>query len=316
MGSESAARLDDTDLLDAYSQAVIRAVERAGPAVVKIEVDRRAGGSGVLFTPDGLLLTNSHVMVGAVRATVSLLDGRTARADLIGDDPDTDLAVLRMDAPAGEALPWAVFGDSSALRPGQVVVAIGNPYGFQHSVTSGVVSAVGRSLRGRSGRLLEDVVQTDAPLNPGNSGGPLVTTRGEMVGVNTAMIQPAQGLSFAIASNTAQFVVSALVREGRMRRSFIGVTGQTVTLPRRMARHHQVAVASAVLVVAIQAGSPADRAGLRAGDVMISVGDGRIAGVDDLHRRLTAELIGLPLRLTVLRGESRRVLTVVPVERT
>ncbi len=233
---------NDQSLLDDYSRAVIHAVEIAAPAVVKIDVDSRSAGSGFLFTPDGLVLTNSHVLGRGSRITVALLDGRALRGGLVGDDPDSDLAVLRVHSSSAEALPWVTFGDSSRLRPGQVVVAIGNPYGFQHSVTSGVVSAIGRSLRARSGRLLEDIVQTDAPLNPGNSGGPLVTTRGEVVGVNTAMIRPAHGLSFAIASNTAQFVLSALIREGRIRRSFIGVTGQSVPIPRWLTRDYQPAV--------------------------------------------------------------------------
>lgn len=308
-------RANDESLLDEYSRAVIRAVERAGPAVVKIDADARSTGSGFLFTPDGLVLTNSHVVNRGSRVTVTLLDGRSAGAGLIGDDPDTDLAVLRVDSAGAEALPWARFGDSSGLRPGQVVVAIGNPYGFQHSVTSGVVSALGRSLRARSGRLMEDIVQTDAPLNPGNSGGPLVTTQGEVVGVNTAMILPAQGLSFAIASNTAQFVLSALIREGRVRRSFIGVTGQSVPVPRRLARHHQLAVASGVLAVGVEPSSPAEAGGLRTGDIIVSLDAGRVGGVDDLHRQLTAERIGIASVVTVLRGAERLQLTVVPRER-
>jgi S1-C subfamily serine protease len=233
----------------------------------------------------------------------------------VGDDPDSDLAVLCLDSSGTEALPWLAFGDSSILRPGQLVVAIGNPYGFQHSVTSGVVSALGRSLRARSGRLMEDIVQTDASLNPGNSGGPLVTTRGEVVGVNTAMIRPAQGLSFAIASNTARFVLSALIREGRVRRSSIGVTGQSVPIPRRLARDHRLAVASGVLTVSIESGSPAEASGLRTGDIIVSLGGARVGGVDDLHRQLTADRIGKALALTVLRGAERQQLSVVPRER-
>src|SRR6202049_3555440 len=256
---------DDREILDSYSRAVIHAVEQAGPAVVKIEAEARGTGSGFLFTPDGLVVTNSHVVEGASRITVVLLDGAACRADLVGDDPDSDLAVLRIDRAGPSGRPWAHFGDSSALRPGQVVVAIGNPHGFQHSVTSGVVSAVGRSMRTRSGRLMEDVIQTDAALNPGNSGGPLVTTSGAVVGVNTAVILPARGLSLAIASNTARFVVSALLREGRVRRSYIGVTGQRGPGPRSLARAHQLAVTSGVLAAAVESRSPADVAGLRVG---------------------------------------------------
>src|SRR5919201_3406262 len=224
---------DDAALLDAYSEAVIRTVETASPAVVKID-----GGSGFVFTPDGLILTNSHVMEKRRSTTVTLADGRSLRGDLVGNDPHTDLAVVRIE---GGSLPVVSFGDSRAVRVGQIAVAIGNPYGFQCTVTTGVVSALGRSLRARSGRLIDDVLQTDAALNPGNSGGPLVTTRGEVVGVNTATILPAQGLCFAIASNTARFVVSRLIRDGRIRRSFIGVAGQNVPVPRRLVVAHRLA---------------------------------------------------------------------------
>jgi S1-C subfamily serine protease len=306
---------EDDDLLDAYSRAVIHAVEAVGPAVAKIEAGR-GGGSGFLFTPDGLVLTNSHVVSGAPRIVVSLSDGRSARADILGDDPDTDLAVLRLSTPSddGAPLPWATLGDSRAVRVGQVAVAIGNPYGFQHSVTSGVVSALGRSLRGRSGRLMDDVLQTDAALNPGNSGGPLVTTRGEVIGVNTAMIQPAQGLSFAIASNTARFVAAKLIRDGRIRRSYIGVAGQNVPVPRAIARAHAIAVASGILVLSIEAGSPAATAGLREGDVIIAFAGAAVTGIDDLHRHLTDERIGAATTVVVLRGSARRQLTIVPGE--
>jgi len=315
----------DDSLLDAYSRAVIGAVETVGPAVVKIDVRRgssgppsggrgredRAGGSGFLFTPDGLILTNSHVVERAERIDVVLSDGRAFRGDVIGDDPETDLAVLRID---GAPLPWARLGDSRSIRVGQVAIAIGNPYGFQHSVTSGVVSALGRSLRARSGRLVDDIVQTDAALNPGNSGGPLVTTRGTVVGVNTATILPAQGLCFAIASNTAQFVASRLIRDGRIRRSYVGVAGQNVPIPRLFVRAHDLAVSSGVFVVSIEPRSPALDAGLHEGDIIISFAGRAVAGIDDLHRDLTDERIGIPTSVSVLRGAERRHLTVVPAE--
>jgi S1-C subfamily serine protease len=305
----------DGEPLDAYSRAVIATVERAAPAVVRIDAAPHGSGSGFFFTPDGLILTNRHVVEGAARPAVSLLDGRKAAADRVGEDPDTDLAVLRIGLDSSGAVPWLVLGDSSTLKPGQVVVAIGNPYGFQHSVTSGVVSALGRTLRASTGRLLEDVVQTDAALNPGNSGGPLVTTSGEVVGVNTAIIMPAQGLSFAVASNTVRFVVSALVSEGRVRRSYIGVTGQTVPIPRRVALALRLAVSSGALATAVEAASPAAAAGVRAGDVIVAIGGQRVGGVDDLHRYLTAARIGLKLELVVIRHQYRQTLTVIPAER-
>src|SRR3954471_19706325 len=238
------AQPDDAALLDAYSSAVIHAVDTVGPAVVKIEA-AKGGGSGVLFTPDGLILTNCHVVEKSGPLTVVMTDGRSAVADLIGQDADTDLAVIRI---GGSALPFATLGDSRAVRVGQIAIAIGNPYGFHHSVTAGVVSALGRSLRGRSGRLMDDIIQTDAALNPGNSGGPLVTSRGEVIGINTAMIVAAQGLCFAIASNTARFVAARLIRDGRIRRSYIGVAGQNVPVLRAIARAHAIAVASGILV--------------------------------------------------------------------
>jgi S1-C subfamily serine protease len=312
---DAASLPDDSDLLDSYSRAVIHAVEQAGPAVVKIDADGRGGGSGFLFTPDGLIVTNSHVVDRARRVTVTLTDGSSCQAEPVGQDPDTDLAILRA-SPAGTArLPWVHFDDSSALRPGQLVVAIGNPLGFQNSVTTGVVSAVGRSMRARSGRLMEDIIQTDAALNPGNSGGPLVTTRGSVIGVNTAVVMAAQGLSLAIASNTVQFVVSALLREGRVRRSYIGVTGQSVPIPRRLARAHQLASDSGVLAAGVEPGSPAEVAGVHEGDLIVSLGDRRIGGVDDLHRVLTADRIGIAVPLMVLRRTGRRQLTIVPAER-
>jgi S1-C subfamily serine protease len=304
---------DDGELLDAYSQAVVRAVDTVGPAVVKIDVDR-GGGSGVVFTPDGLILTNSHVVERANRLKVMLPDGRSMRADLVGSDIDTDLAVISVDGFVGPRLTWATLGDSRSIRVGQVAIAIGNPYGFHHSVTTGVVSALGRSLRARSGRLMDDIIQTDAALNPGNSGGPLVTTRGEVIGVNTAMILPAQGLCFAIASNTARFVAARLIRDGCVRRSYIGVAGQNVPVPRALARANQLAASSGVLVASVTAGSPAASAGLRDGDVILAFAGEAITGIDDLHRRLTDDRIGIPSTLTILRAGERRQLTIVPAE--
>jgi len=293
---------------------VIQAVDAVGPAVVKIEAES-GGGSGVLFTPDGLILTNSHVVERGGRLIVVLPDGRSMAADVVGRDADTDLAVIRVDASNGPSLPWATFGDSRAVRVGQVAIAIGNPYGFHHSVTAGVVSALGRSLRAQSGRLMDDIIQTDAALNPGNSGGPLVTTRGEVIGINTATILQAQGLCFAIASSTARFVAARLIRDGRIRRSYIGVGGQTVPIPRAVARANQLAVSSGVFVVSVEAGSPAATAGLRDGDVVLAFAGQAVTGIDDLHRLLTDERIGVAATLTILRSAERRQLTIVPTEK-
>jgi S1-C subfamily serine protease len=304
---------DDAELLDAYSRAVIGAVETVGPAVVKIDVNR-GGGSGVIFTPDGFILTNSHVVQGAATLTAILPDGRSMRADLVGQDADTDLAVIRVTDSAGGAFPWATLGDSRGVRPGQVAVAIGNPYGFQHSVTAGVISALGRSLRSRSGRLMDDIIQTDAALNPGNSGGPLVTTRGEVIGINTAMILPGQGLCFAIASNTARFVAARLMRDGCIRRSYIGVAGQNVPIPRALARTHQLAVSSGILVVTVEPRSPAADGGVREGDIILAFAGQAISAIDDLHRYLSEDRIGEPSSITILRGRERRQITIVPAE--
>lgn len=315
---------DDSTLLDAYSRAVVGAAERVSPAVVNIEVTQRVqrrpggaereahgGGSGFIFTPDGIILTNSHVVRGASRIEVSLSDGRRFPAVAIGDDPATDLAVIRIDAPL---LPVAEMGDSQQLRVGQLVIAIGNPFGFQYSVTAGVVSALGRSLRSRTGRLIDDVIQTDAALNPGNSGGPLVTSEGRVVGVNTATILPAQGICFAIGINTAKFVASRLLRDGRIRRSYIGVVAQTVPLPRRLVRFHELRVESAIAVVSVESGSPAEKAGLRQSDLVVAMDGKQIAGVDDLHRLLTEARVGAAVRLTVVRGPQKLDLEIVPEE--
>jgi len=302
----------DDQLLDAYSRAVIDAVERVGPAVGRIDAGR-GQGSGFVFTPDGFVLTNHHVIERAPRIRLSLADGRSFDAELVGTDPHTDLAVLRIAiAPGAAPLPWAGFGDSRSVRVGQIAIAIGNPYGFHHSVTSGIVSALGRTLRARSGRLMDDIVQSDAALNPGNSGGPLVTTGGTVIGVNTAMIQGAQSLSFAIASNTARMVAATLMRDGRVRRSYLGVAGLLVGVPRAAARSAGVAALSGVLVQSTEKGSPGETAGLREGDIIVAFAGEPIGGIDDLHRLLTAERAGVPAPIVVLRQGLRRQLVIVP----
>ncbi|HTI40957.1 MAG TPA: trypsin-like peptidase domain-containing protein [Vicinamibacterales bacterium] len=302
--------LDDDQLLDAYSQAVIGAVETVGPAVVNVHRGGDGAGSGVIFTPDGLVLTNHHVVHDASKPEVILPDGRVLRAEVIGQDAGTDLAVLRVDA----TLPFARFGDSRRVRVGQVAIAIGNPYGFQHTVTSGVISALGRSLRSQSGRLIDDIIQTDAALNPGNSGGPLVTTRGEVIGINTAMIRPAQGLCFAIGINTARFVASRLIRDGRIRRAYIGIAGQNIDVPRALARANNLAVSSAVRVASVEKGSPAAAAGLEQGDIIIAFGEVAVTGIDDLHRVLGEEQIDNTVAVSVMRAGRRRTVAVTPVE--
>ncbi len=302
----------DVELLDAYSRAVTGAVDAVGPAVVRIQ-SGRSGGSGVVFTPDGLILTNHHVVVGAGRCETLLPDGRSLEADVVGRDAHSDLAVLRAGVDHG-ALPWAVFGDSQAVRVGQVAIAIGNPYGFQHSVTAGIVSAVGRSLRAQSGRLMDDVIQTDASLNPGNSGGPLVDTRGRVIGINTAVVLPAQGLCFAIAGNTAQFVAARLIRDGRIRRGYVGVAGQTVRIPRALARAGRLAASSGVLVLSVEPRSPAAAGGLREGDVIVGWDGAAVTAVEDLHRYLAGEPVAVPIRIRILRRAEWRILVVVPEE--
>jgi S1-C subfamily serine protease len=303
---------NDDALLDAYSRAVTSAADIASPAVARIDADH-GGGSGIVLSPDGLILTNHHVVARSKTLAAMLPDGRSAHADLIGSDAHSDLAVLRISA-EGPALRWLALGDSRAVRVGQVAIAIGNPYGFQHTVTAGIVSAVGRSLRAGSGRLIEDVIQTDAALNPGNSGGPLVDTTGTVIGVNTAMIHPAHGLCFAIASSTARFVAARLIRDGRIRRSYIGVAGQTVPVPRALARLRQLAVSTGVLVVSVDSDSPAAAAGVRSGDVIVGLGSGAVDGVDALQRYLTEDAVGVVTKMAVLRGGERRTLTVIPTE--
>ena len=317
----------DEDLMDAYSRAVITAAEKVSPSVVYIEVQQpvrsrrgnnprmpqeaRGSGSGFIFTPDGFILTNSHVVHSASRIEVTVSDGRKYEADLIGDDMDTDLAVIRINAPN---LVPAYLGEAQKIRVGQLVVAIGNPYGFQYSVTAGVVSALGRSLRAQSGRLMDAVIQTDAALNPGNSGGPLVNSRGEVIGVNTAMIMPAQGISFATSIDTAKFVASRLIRDGKVSRSYIGLAGQNVPLPRRIVRYYNLAVESGILVVSFEGNSPARNAGLREGDIIVGFDDHTTAGIDDLHKLLTEERIGHKSSLLVLRNTEKLTLVVIPEE--
>jgi S1-C subfamily serine protease len=308
---------DDQALLDAYSRAVIDVVDRVGPTVVRLDVktggQRGGTGSGVIVAPDGLVLTNSHVVDGAARVNVTTVDGRSLTAQVVGNDPDTDLALVRIDAPV--TLPAAPLGNSKLLRRGQLVIAIGNPLGFESTVTTGVVSALGRSLRARSGRLIDDVIQTDAALNPGNSGGPLVSSRGEVVGVNTAVIMGAQGICFAVAANTASFVLGELVRHGRVRRAYIGIAAQQFTLSRRRQLAATLAQDSAVMVATVEPGSPADRAGIAAGDIILALDGTAVTGADDLIRILAGEKIGRTVEVETLHNGSRRSVSLVPAER-
>jgi S1-C subfamily serine protease len=299
--------------LDAYSRAVITAAERVSPAVVGITVASSGGGSGsgFVFTPDGFVLTNSHVVGRSARVEVTLADGRTFAGEVVGGDPGTDLAVVRIP---GADLSPARLGESASLRVGQLVVAIGNPYGFQSTVTAGVVSAVGRTLRAMSGRLIDNLIQTDAALNPGNSGGPLVTAAGEVVGVNTAVILPAQGICFAIGIDIAKFVAGRLIRDGRVRRGYIGVAGQTVPIPRRLVRAHALTGETGVAVMSVEPKSPAERAGLTAGDIVVSFDGQLVAGIDGLHRLLTEARLGKPLPVVALRRGELVALAVVPEE--
>ncbi len=320
----------DLALFDAYSRAVTSAVDRIGPAVINIEVTHKArpgrprrgaprgpdeatgAGSGFVFTPDGFALTNSHVVGGAARIVTTLADGRSFGAELVGDDPDTDLAVIRINT--SEALPMAALGTSREIRVGQLVVAIGNPYGFDSTVTAGVVSALGRSLRAQSGRVIDNVIQTDAALNPGNSGGPLVDARGEVVGVNTAIIRGAQGICFAIAVDTVRFVAQRLMRFGMVKRSYLGFGGQNMPIRRQVVRFHGLAAESGVLVVSIAPGSPAEQAGMAERDVIVQIGGRAVASIDDLHRELTDERVGVTTPVTVIRRAEKLTLDVVPAE--
>lgn len=316
-GRGGPAAPDDIELLDSYSRAVTGVVDRVGPAVVHVHVKQKAGGgsrqprsgpegtgSGVTVTPDGFVVTNSHVVEQADGIQVTTADGTSFGAVVVGQDPATDLALLRG---SGGGLPIAQLGDSDRLRVGQLAIAIGNPYGFQNTVTSGVISALSRSLRSRTGRLIENVIQTDAALNPGNSGGPLVDSRGDVIGINTAIIQHAQGICFAIPANTVRWVAMLLLKEGKVTRGFLGISGQTVPLPVRVVRYFNLPQQSGVYVMSVAAGSPADRAGLKEGDVVITLGEHTIKSIDDIHRLLTADAVGRRLDLAVLRGWTHRL---------
>ena len=317
--STPATHSDDGLLLDAFSQSVSGVVDRIGPAVVRVEPksDRGNGrtgiGSGVLISPDGLVLTNSHVVQGAREVRLATPDGLVLEARPLGDDPDTDLALLRVSD--GRKLPFARLGDSKRLKRGHLAIAIGNPLGFESTVTAGVISALGRSLRSSTGRRIEDVIQTDAALNPGNSGGPLLSSRGEVIGINTAIIQGAQGICFAVASNTAQFVLGEIVRHGRVRRAYIGVTAQTMPLPRRLSARVEIANASGALITGIEPGSPAAISDLRLNDVVVALDGAMVGGVDDLVRMLNAERIARPIELAVLRQGAIVTARMVPSER-
>ena len=325
------ATSDDGELLDAYSNAVVGAVERVGPSVAHLAVwtpnanprrgrgraaidgqlEPTASGSGFVFTPDGFILTNSHVVEGATRIRASFADGSTYDAHVVGTDPDTDLAVIRVHA---TGLTAARLGDSTRLRAGQVVIAIGNPLGFASTVTSGVISALGRTMRSQSGRLIDAVIQTDAALNPGSSGGPLVDSRGDVVGINTAVIAGAQGICFAVPMSTAIFVIPQLIAEGRVRRAWLGVSGQTIQLSRRRVQLNHLSASGAVLVTETVPGGPASRAGVRPRDIIIALGAHAVTGLDDLQRLLTRDFIGQPTTVKLLRDGAQLELAVTPLE--
>jgi S1-C subfamily serine protease len=313
----------DEELLDSYSRTITRTVEKVAPSVANIRVHKTRGenprgqegggsGSGFVIAPDGFILTNSHVVHGADKMEATLADGEVFSANLIGEDPETDLAVIRINAP--QQLSHAHLGDSKSVRVGQIAVAIGSPYGFQQTVTAGVVSALGRSMRSQSGRLIDNVIQTDAALNPGNSGGPLVNSRGDVIGVNTAVILPAQGICFAIASNTAEFVAAWLIKEGRIRRSWIGVMGQNVPIHRRVVRFYRLAAEFGVLVTGTEPNSPGRRAGLLEGDVIVAFAGEPVSSIDELHRHLVAGVIGVPTTFTIIRHTEKLDLVITPEE--
>ncbi|HEY3249977.1 MAG TPA: trypsin-like peptidase domain-containing protein [Ignavibacteria bacterium] len=308
----------DEALFDSYSKAVINAAEMVSPSVVNIEVKQKVrgeiaggNGSGFVFTPDGFIFTNSHVVHNATEIRATLPDGRSYDADLIGDDPDTDLAVIRFSARDINSLN---LGDSNNIKVGQLVIAIGNPYGFQYSVTAGVISALGRSFRSLNGRLIDNVIQTDAALNPGNSGGPLVNTRGEVIGVNTAVIPQAQGICFAISINTAKFIAAQLIKDGKVKRSYIGVAGQNLKIHRRIVRFHKLQSESGVFVISVEKNSPAERAGLMEGDIILSYKGKNISSIDDLHKILVEQEAGIQSEMIILRGTELKVLYITPVE--
>lgn len=314
--------LEDNELLDSYSKSVINASSTVSPAVVNINVltnsrnnaARKSGsGSGFIFTPDGFILTNSHVVHNSSKLEVVLSDGRRYWADNMGDDPDTDLAVIRIDSP--DVAP-VVFGDSEKIKVGQLVIAIGNPYGFQTTVTAGVISALGRSLRASSGRLIDNVIQTDAALNPGNSGGPLVNSRGEVIGVNTAAILPAQNICFATAINTAKFVAGKLIKDGKIKRSFIGIAGQNIPIHRRIIRFYNLPVEKGILLTSVERNSPAQKAGLSEGDIIIGFNHQPVSGIDDLHKQLTDTQVGKESNIKILRRTEIIDLEIIPSERS
>jgi S1-C subfamily serine protease len=316
--SPAGVSLNDDQLLDAYSKTVSRAAAAVSPAVVNIQVKNAAagrrgegGGSGFIIAPDGFILTNSHVVHGAKSIEVNLPDAQSFSGTLIGGDPETDLAVIRIDS---AQLPFLTFADSNKLCVGQIAIAIGSPYGFQQTVTAGVVSALGRSMRAQSGRLMDNIIQTDAALNPGNSGGPLVNSSGAVIGVNTAVILPAQGLCFAIAANTAQLVAGLLIRDGKIRRSYLGLAGQNITIHPRLVRYHKRPKNEGVLVSGTEAEGPAQRSGLTEGDIIIAFKGSPVYTIDDLHRALVGTEIGIESTLTVIRGTESVDLLVVPQE--